>query len=169
MPPIDEINPTQLPGWESLPADLQKAFADARLPSSFLKRSADSANFMAGPDLSEIDVPPLGRLVRFGRRVGGLGGDFCVDPATGAVVLAMPAIPPIFVNSSIALLAQTFRLVLGFERQFTTGDAEQCWSAAEDFRAAVLRLDPPAAHPDDYWGSFASDAEAGNYSDNEDF
>jgi SUKH-4 immunity protein len=169
MPPTDEIDPTRLPGWESLPADLQRTFVDARLPSAFLRRHEGSANFVAGPDLREIEAPALGRLVRFGRRIGGLGGDFCVHPESGEVVLAIPDIPPIFVNSSLDALARTIRLVLGFERLFTTGDAETCWTAAEDIRDGVKQIDPPAGHPDHYWGSFASDVEAGDYSNNEDF
>jgi hypothetical protein len=169
MPPIDEADLTQLPGWESLPADLQKTFADAHLPSSFLKRDEDSANFVVGPDLRQIDVLPVGCLVRFGRRIGGFGGDFCMNPATGEVVLVMARIAPIFVNSSLDLMIRTIQLALDFERQFTTGDAEECWSAAEDFRDALQQIDPPAAHPDNYWGTFASDAEAGNYSNNPDF
>jgi hypothetical protein len=124
---------------------------------------------VVGPDLREIGAPPPDRLVRFGRRVGGLGGDFCVRPESGEVVLAIPDIPPIFVNSSLGALARTIRLVLGFERLFTTGDAETCWTAAEDIRDGVKQIDPPAAHPDNYWGSFASDVEAGDYSNNEDF
>src|SRR5689334_6016198 len=101
MPPIDEIDPTRLPGWESLPADLQRAFVDTRLPSTFLKRDGQHANLMVGPGLREIDAPPPGRLVRFGRRLGGVGGEFCVHPESGEVVLAIPDIPPIFVNSSL--------------------------------------------------------------------
>lgn len=168
--PIDEADLTQLPGWETLPADLQKTFTDAHLPSSFLKRDEDSANFIAGPHLRQIDVPPLGRLVRFGSRVGGFtGGDFCVNPATGEVVLAMDRIPPGIVNSSLALFARTVHLASGFEPQFTTGNAEECWIATEDFLDALDQIDPPAAHPDNYWGTFASDVKAGDYSNNEIF
>jgi hypothetical protein len=167
--PVEDANLTQLPGWESLPADVQRMFADVHLPASFLKRDATSANFVVGPDLVEVDAPPLGRVLRFARRIGGFGGDFCLNPATGAVVLAIPGVPPILVNSSLDLLARTIRLVLPFERQFTTGDADDCLSAAQRIRDAIERLDEAAAHPDNYWGSFTWDVEAGDYSDNDDF
>jgi SUKH-4 immunity protein len=167
--PIDETDLTQLPGWESLPADAQKMFARARVPSSYLKRREDSANYVVGPDLAEVDVPPSGRLVRFGRQLGGSGGDFCVDPATGEVVLVMESIPPIFVNSSLDLMARTVEVAVGFERPFTTGDAEECWIATEDFLDALQLIDRRAADPANYWGAFAADVQAGNYSDHPNF
>jgi SUKH-4 immunity protein len=167
--PIDHTDPTRLPGWEALPPDVQKMFAGARLPSSFLKRSEESANYVVGPDLREVDVPPLGRLVRFGRKLGGFGGDFCVNPATGEVVLVIESIPPIFVNSSLDLMTRTVEIAVGFERPFTTGDAEECWIAAEDFSDGLRQIDRPAWDPINYWGSFAADVQAGNYSDNPNF
>lgn len=167
MPSRDVTDPAQVPGWESLPGDLQALFTGVRLPSSFLQRPDGTANFVMGPELSQIDVPPLGRLVRFGRRIGGLGGDFCVDPAAGEVHLVMGDIPPVFVNSSLELMSRTIEIALRSERQFTTGDAEACEAAYESFWSAVQEIDPPAL--DGYWGDFAADAQAGDYSDNPDF
>lgn len=167
--PVDDADPTRLPGWDSLPADLQAVFAGAHLPSSFLRRDESSANFVVGPDLAEVDAPPLGRVLRFGRRIGGFGGDFCLDPTTGVVFLVISGVPPIFVNSTLDLMARTIRLVLRYERRFTTGDAEGCYDTAKEIRAGVERLDEPAAHPDNYWGNFTSDVAAGDYSDNPDF
>jgi len=169
VPSVEEFDLSQLPGWGSLPAEAREKFAGAHLPSAFLDRAEDSANFVVGPDLGPVEVPSMGRLIRFGRRLGGLGGDFCMNPTTGVVALVIPGIPPMFVNSGIDLMARTIHLALDFQRQFTTGDAEECWSAAEDFRDSLQLIDPPASHPDTYWGTFASDAEAGNYSNNPDF
>jgi hypothetical protein len=168
MPPTDAADFTQLPGWQELPADLQKVFADAHLPATFLRRSEDSANFVAGPDLQQIDVPPRGRLVQFGRRVGGYGGRFCLDRATGEVVLLWRPEAQSFVNSTLDLMARTIRLALDFTEPFVTGSAEERWIAAEDFREALRQVDRPAAASDSYWGLFALDGESGAYSTNED-
>jgi hypothetical protein len=129
------------------------------------------ADFALGPDLRQIDVPSAGRLVRFGRHIGRhpVSGDFCVDPATGEVVLVLVENGPWFVNSSLDLMARTIRLASGFERQFTTGDAEECWIAAGDFRDALEQIDPPAIDLDNYWGDFIEEARSGNYSDHENF
>lgn len=151
-----------------MPADLQQMFTGVHLPLSFMKRDEDDANFVVGPDLRLIEAPPLGRLVRFGRRAGD-GEEFCVNPATGEVVVVMEGIPPNFVNSSIDLLNHTIELARRFERQFTTGDAEECWTASEDFLDLLQQIDPPAADGANYWGAFAADAQAGDYSDNPNF
>lgn len=167
MPPPDVTDPTRLPGWESLPADVQKIFASVRLPSSFMEHD-EGAKFVVGPDLTQMDVPPLGRLVRFGRSItGSFGGDFCVNPASGEVFLVMAEIPPIFVNSSLDLMVRTIEIALEFEQPFTTGDAEECWAAYEEFWDAVEQIDPPALTA--YWGDFAADAQAGDFSDNPNF
>lgn len=169
MPPIDEVDLSQLPGWEELPAELRKTFAGARLPSSFLRRTEDHADFLLGPELRQIDVRPAGRFVRFGRRTGGVIGDFCLDPTTGEVVLALANNGPWFVNSSLDLLTRTIRLASGFVGQFTTGDAEECFSAAENFSDAVEQIDPPAIDLDNYWGYFIDEVKSGYYSDHENF
>jgi hypothetical protein len=85
MPLTGEVHLSRLPGWEELSVDLRKVFADVRLPPLFMERSEDSVLFVLGPDLRQIDVPPVGRLVRFGRRIGSriVSGDFCVDPVAG--------------------------------------------------------------------------------------
>jgi hypothetical protein len=143
MPLTGEVDLSQLPGSEELPADLRKVFTDVRLPSLFMEWDDGRADFALGPDLRQIDVPSAGRLVRFGRHIGRHGPeDFCVDPATGEVILVLVENGPWFVNSSLDLMARTIRLASGFERQFTTGDAEEVWIAAGDFRDAMEQVDP---------------------------
>ena len=135
-----------------------------------MERGEGRVHFVLGPDLRQIDAPPVGRLVRFGRDIGRQGPEyFCVDPATGEVVLVLLENGPWFVNSSLDLMARTIRLASGFERQFTTGDAEECRIAAEDFRDALEQIDPPAIDLDNYWGDFIDEARSGYYSDHESF
>ena len=171
MSPIDEVDLTQLPGWDSLPADLRQVFVDAHLPSSFFAYDEENAGFAFKPDLRWIEFPPYGRFLQFGTDFDttSCSNKFCMDPTTGQIVMLTDAVPPIFVNSTLALLGDTFLLNLKYERQFTTGNDEQCWAAGNDFIDEVEQIDPPAADPDNYWGSFASDVQAGNYSDREDF
>jgi hypothetical protein len=76
----------QCAGADRSNPDAQKMFADVRLPTLFLKRREDSANYVVVPDLAEIDVLPLGRLVRF---------------------------PPIFVYSSLDPMARTVEIAVG--------------------------------------------------------
>jgi len=52
----------------------------ADLPGAVLKLD-ESANFLLGPDLSVVDVPPLGRLLRFGQGIGLFEGRFGLDLA----------------------------------------------------------------------------------------
>lgn len=166
--PVDEFDLTQLPGWESLSDDVRVAFVEAHLPASFLERDG-VANFVLGPDLGEVEVPSAGRLVRFGHATAGFQGDFCVNSATGAVLMVMPDIPAVFVNSSLGQLVQTMRLVLRYEHEVTTGDADECRAAVDEIRVGLERIDEPVAHPDSYWSSIAYDMEAGEYSSNDDF
>jgi hypothetical protein len=166
--PVDDADLTLLPGWERLPADVQATFVEAHLPASFLKREG-GANFLVGPQLVEVDVPSLGRLLRFGHGTSAFNGDFCLNQATGDVYLVMPRNQPVFVNSSLDQLAQTTRLVLPLAPEFTTGDADACQSAALRIRRGIERIDEPAADPDSYWGTISYDIEAGEYSSNPDF
>jgi hypothetical protein len=161
--PIEKV-----PGWESLAPALRKRFLDADLPASFLKLD-DSVNFVVGPDLAEVEVPRLGRLLRFGHGDNAYGGEFGLNLETGTVHLLMPDNPPAFVNSSLELFARAMRLVTQFEREITTGDAEDREAAVEQIREGIERLDEPAMRTDTYWDAISYDFAAGNYSDNADF
>jgi hypothetical protein len=119
--------------------------------------------------VAEVDDATLGRLLRFGHSTVGFHGHFWLSPATGEVRLVMPDIPSLFVNSSVDQFASTMRLFRRFEREVTTGDADDCESAVAQIRDELKRLDEPAAHPDSYWGSIGYDMAAGYYSDNPDF
>lgn len=165
---LDVREPTQAPGWESLPADLQALFADVRLPATFMKRTDGTANFVVGPDLRVVVAHPLGRLVRFGSVVGTYGGDFCVNPANGEVVEVVGEYWR-FVNSRLDLMTRTVDIALRFEQVFVTGNDEECWAAGEDLLDLLGQIDEPAADLENYWGIFATDAQAGNYSGNPNF
>jgi hypothetical protein len=166
--PVEDADLTVLPGWGGLPADVRAALADAHLPASFLVRDG-GVNFLVGPELVEVDVPSLGRLLRFGHGTAAFNGDFGLSRATGEVYVVVPGNHPVFVNSSLDQLARSMRLVAPLVPQFTTGDADDCQTAARRIRAGIERIDERAADPDSYWGTISYDVEAGEYSDNPDF
>lgn len=165
--PDKEADVTRLPGWEALPADVQGRLVAAHLPAAFLKRET-GAHFVIGPDLSEVDLPQHGRVLRFGEFVAGLGGRFCVGLETGEVVLAGRG-SPLFVNSSLDQFARSMAVVAGFERVITTGDGDDCDEAADELEQRIEDLDEAAVDVDTYWGGLLDDVRAGNFSDNDDF
>lgn len=158
-----------LPGWESLAPAVRQRFLAADLPARFLTVNQETATFTLGPELAEADVPTLGPVLRFGRGGGAYDGDFCIALRTGAVHLVQPDNPPAFVNSNLDLFARTLRLVLRYERKITTGDADDCASAADRIRDGIERMDEPATDTDTYWDAVCYDFAAGSYSDNPEF
>jgi hypothetical protein len=168
--PVIDADFVQFPGWESLSPGLQRQFLDAHLPATFLSPGL-MVHFAAGPDLVEVDVPDLGpRMLRFGRRAGrGPGAPalehYYRDPATGHVFIADDDGSAAFVNSDLAAMAATMRLVTGLSEQILHGDGEALSAAATTFRTELTRIDEPAEDLGNHWGAFASDFEDGNYSD----
>src|SRR5690242_1513376 len=165
---VDEADLTGLPGWDPLPVEVQKKFGRARVPRVLL-RIGNSATFAVDEELTWVEAPHVGALVRFGRNMGGDGDLYGLAPATGEILLMMGRIRPGFVNSSFDQFAATVRIVARFERVITTGDADGCAVAADEMTADIRRIDKPAGHPHNYWGQFLWDVRAGDFSDNPDF
>ncbi|MFI5894749.1 SUKH-4 family immunity protein [Actinoplanes sp. NPDC051513] len=158
--PVEEV-----PGWESLPAESRERFLAAALPVAMLKQE-ESVNFALGPELAEAEVPGIGRVLRFGYGTGLFAGEFCLDSAAGEVHLARPdGLPPNFVNSSIEQFGRSVRLVLEHERDLTHGDPETCADAAQEVRAGIAGIDPPADRTDTYWDALYYELAEGTYSD----
>jgi hypothetical protein len=158
--PVEDV-----PGWDSLPPSLRERFLAADLPVALLKLD-DSANFLLGPELSEVDVPSLGRLLRFGHGIGLFEGEFCLDLATSAVYLVRPDnLPPTFVNSSLDQFGRSVRLVRRYEPDLTGEDAGAWADAAEEVRSGIARIDPAADKTDTYWDALYYELAEGTYSD----
>ena len=150
----------EMPGWDSLPAELRERFLTAGLPGDLL-RLEDSVNFALGPELSEA-----GRALRFGYGTGLFEGDFCLDLDTGAVRLERPdGLPASFVNSSLEQFGRSVRLVREHERDLTHGDPETCADAAQEVRAGIAAIDPAADRTDTYWDALYYELADGTYSD----
>ena len=98
----------KLDGWESLSPELRERLAAADLPESLRLDEYDL--FLLGPDLIFRDG-----MLRFGHGTDAWGGEFCLDPDTGAVQVIDDSQSRTFVNSSLELYARSLRLVAGME------------------------------------------------------
>jgi hypothetical protein len=151
-----------LPGWDALSPELRREFEEADLPASCLPPGT-MAYFEAGPDLTEVDVPgPGSRMLRFGR---GTGEHYYRDPGTGHVFIVDDDDRGAdFVNSSLAAMGATIRLVMSLSQQILHGDRDEVVDAADTFRRELPEIDKTAnAWP--FWEAFSSDIDAGYYSD----
>jgi hypothetical protein len=166
-----------MPGWP--PRCELVVFAEAGLPPSVahadpavvraltregVPKSWFYAGYHAARELRAVDVPPLGRLIRFA--TSGLGASLLVEPALGEVVflVSVRGAVPSFVSSSLARFTATARAVVARYPYYSlTSSAEEVIEAADDVARIVEAIDPPAMRPDLYWATFVDDMRAGAF------
>lgn len=120
------------------------------------------AGYHAARELRAVEVPPLGRLVRFASC--GPGASMLVEPALGEVLflVAVRGATPTFVSSSLRHYTATARAVVDRYPYYSrTSTAEEVQAAAADVARIVAAIDPPALGPDLYWSAFVEDMRAG--------
>jgi hypothetical protein len=154
-------SPEKLDGWESLSPELRQQLAAADLPESLRLDEYDL--FLLGPDL----IFRNGKL-RFGYGTDGLGGEFCLDPDTGAVRVIDDSQSWTFVNSSLELYARSLRLVAGLAPAIVGGDPKSWEDAKNEMRRVIAEWDAPAMIGDNYWDFLSWDIATGNYADQSD-
>ncbi|MGC9667634.1 SUKH-4 family immunity protein [Planosporangium sp. 12N6] len=147
-----------LDGWESLSPELRDRLAAADLPESL--RLDDCDLFRLGPDLIFRDG-----MLRFGYGTDAHGGEFCLDPDTGAVQVFDYNQLWRFVNSSVELYARSLRLVAGLAPAIVGGDPEAWEDAMNEMQRVIAEWDPPAMIGDNYWDALSWDIATGNYGD----
>jgi len=151
----------KLDGWESLSPELRERLAAADLPESLRLDEYDL--FLLGPDLIFRDG-----MLRFGYGTDAWGGEFCLDPDTGAVQVIDDNQSRTFVNSSLELYARSLRLVAGLAPAIAGGDPESWENAKNEMQRAIAEWDPPAMISDTYWDGLSWDIATGNYADQSD-
>jgi hypothetical protein len=151
----------KLDGWESLSPELRERLAAVDLPESLRLDEYDL--FLLGPDLIFRDG-----MLRFGYGTDAWGGEFCLDPDTGAVQVIDDNQSRTFVNSSLELYARSLRLVAGLAPAIAGGDPESWENAKNEMQRAIAEWDPPAMISDTYWDGLSWDIATGNYADQSD-
>jgi hypothetical protein len=122
------------------------------------------AGYAASRELRAVDVPPLGRLIRFAS--SGLGASMLVEPALGEVlfIVNVRGAVPSFVNSSLAHFTATARAVVDRYPYYSlTSSAQEVIATAAEVAAIMEAIDPPALAPDLYWSTFVDDMRAGAF------
>ena len=166
-----------MPGWP--PRCELVVFRDSDLPRSVERPDAATvraltrdgvprawfyAGYAASRELRAVDVPPLGRLIRFAS--SGLGASLLVEPALGEVLFMVNVrgAVPSFVNSSLAQFTAVARAVVDCYPYYSlTSTAEQVIAAADEVAAIIEAIDAPALRPDLYWATFVDDMRAGAF------
>lgn len=166
-----------MPGWPprcelvvfgatSLPASI--AHVDAAVVRALTREGVPKAWFYAGyhaaRELRAVDVPPLGKLIRFAS--SGLGASLLVEPALGEVLflVTVRGAKPSFVSSSLAQFTATARAVVDRYPYYSlTSSIEEVVEAAADVARTIQAIDPPALQPDLYWSTFVDDMRAGAF------
>ena len=166
-----------MPGWP--PRCELVVFAAASLPRSIahpdpavvraltrdgVPRAWFYAGYAAARELRAVDVPPLGRLIRFAS--SGLGASVLVEPVLGEVLflVTVRGAVPAFVNSSLAQFTATARAVVDRYPYYSlTSSADEVLAAAAQVAEIVRSIDPPALGPDLYWATFVDDMRAGAF------
>ena len=122
------------------------------------------AGYAASRELRAVDVPPLGRLIRFAS--SGLGASLLVEPVLGEVLfmVAVRGAVPSFVSSSLAQFTATARAVVDRYPYYSlSSSAEEIAEAAAQVARIIEAIDPPAMRPDLYWATFVDDMRAGAF------
>jgi len=120
--------------------------------------------YHAARELRAVDVPPLGRLIRFA--TSGLGASLLVEPALGEVLflVTVRGATPSFVSSSLRQFTATARAVVHRYPYYTlTSSPDEVIEAAADIARIIEAIDPPAMTPDLYWATFVDDMRAGAF------
>ena len=150
-----------LDGWESLSPELRERLAAADLPESLRLDEYDL--FLLGPDLTFRDG-----ALRFGFGTDAWGGEFRLDPGTGAVWVDDDRRSRMFVNSSLELYARSLRFVTGLAPTIVHGGPEGWEDARNEMQRLIAEWDAPAMTSDNYWDCLSWDIATGNYSDQSD-
>ena len=123
------------------------------------------AGYPAARELRAVDVPPLGRLIRFAS--SGLGASLLVEPALGEVLfmVTVRGAVPSFVSSSLAQFTATARAVVDrYPYYALTSSAEEVIDGRGARSPRIIEaIDPPALRPDLYWATFVDDMRAGAF------
>ncbi|MGI5215474.1 SUKH-4 family immunity protein [Plantactinospora sp. CA-290183] len=151
----------RLDGWESLSPELRERLAVADLPESLRLDGYDL--FLPGPDLVFRDG-----LLRFGYGTDACGGEFCLDPDSGAVQVIDDSQTRTFVNSSLELYARSLRLVAGLAPAIVGGDPDGWEDAKNEMQRVIAEWDASAMISDNYWDALSWDIATGNYADQSD-
>ncbi|MBF9131172.1 SUKH-4 family immunity protein [Plantactinospora sp. S1510] len=151
----------ELDGWESLSPQLRERLAAADLPESLRLDEYDL--FLLGPDLNSRDG-----MLRFGYGTDKWGGEFCLDPNTGAVQVVADNQTRTFVNSSLELYARSLRLVAGLAPAIVGADPDGWEDAKNEMQWVIAEWDAPAMTPDNYWDCLSWDIATGNYANQAD-
>jgi hypothetical protein len=146
---------------ERLP-EVQRILFSTGLPRNFL-----GPLYSAAEKLAIVDVPPLGRLIRFGNSSHFSDGLF-INPGTGEIVDVAQGQVRSFVNSSLEQFGQTVSAIV-VRFPFYSRDAEYAVNdeavaaAVLDLSAIIDRIDPPAMIKDRFWSTFVDDVAIGDY------
>jgi hypothetical protein len=150
----------------SLPASVAHAGPDVvrALTREGVPKAWFYAGYHAARELRAVDVPPLGRLIRFA--TSGLGASLLVEPSLGEVLflVTVRGATPSFVSSSLSQFTATARAVVDrYPYYALTSSAEEVVAAAADVARIVEGIDPSACKPDLYWSTFVDDMRAGAF------
>lgn len=153
MASLDELD-----GWDSLSPELRERLAGVDLPEALRLDEYDL--FLLGPALTMREG-----MVRFGYATDGLGGEFFLDPGTGAVLVVDEIPSQTFVNSSLELYARSSRLVASLAPAIVGGDPDRWEDAKKEMRRVIEEWDAPAMIGDNYWDFISWEIAGGNYAD----
>ena len=123
------------------------------------------AGYAAVRELQVIDVPPLGRLIRFA--TSGLGASLLVEPVLGEVLFRVnvrgaDAGVRQHVPGAVLRTGAPSRVVDRYPYSAALQPAEIDAVAAE-VAALVDAIDAPALAPELYWSTFVEDLRAGAF------
>jgi hypothetical protein len=122
------------------------------------------AGYSAVAELQVVDVPPMGRLIRFAS--SGLGASLLVEPVLGEVLFRVNVrgATPAFVNTSLAQFSATARAVVDRYPYYSLRSSPaEIDAVAADVTAIIDAIDPPALAPELYWSTFVEDLRAGAF------
>jgi hypothetical protein len=122
------------------------------------------AGYAAVRELQVIDVPPLGRLIRFA--TSGLGASLLVEPVLGEVLFRVNVrgATPAFVNTSLAQFSATARAVVDRYPYYSLRSSPtEIDAVAAEVATIIDAIDAPALAPDLYWSTFVEDLRAGAF------
>ena len=166
-----------MPGWPprcelvvfpaaSLPRSI--ADPDPAVVRALTREGVPKAWFYAGygaaRELRAVDVPPLGRLIRFAS--SGLGASMLVEPALGEVLfmINVRGAVPSFVNTSLAQFTATAQAVVDRYPYYSlTSSVDEVLAAGARVAATIEAIDAPALRPDLCWSTFVDDMRAGAF------
>lgn len=148
-----------LPGSVRLDPAIVRALTRDGVPKSWFY-----AGYAAARELRAVDVPPLGRLIRFAS--SGLGASLLVEPVLGEVLflVTVRGAVPAFVNSSLTQFTATARAVVDCYPYYSlTSGVEEVDGAAAQVATIIEAIDPPALGAELYWSTFVEDMRAGAF------